>query len=186
MAIDMGLNKKRAGSKRKTSLVDDIGRPPSKIQSLPDPSAPECRRAWLGCYFLASQYVSFYLFKALAKYMPLTLLPQNISKVCSLGLKWTKSDEFYSLRRESLIKWSPWLENCLQQLENSENALASDKTLCHWVRLQHLVDDVGIHLFVEDPSACRGLDDIGIRFVVKSFDGELDRICTRPLDRHGR
>lgn len=53
MAIDLGLGRRRNSSK--TRLVPYTWRDhPFRKHPLPDPTSIECRRAWLACYFMAS------------------------------------------------------------------------------------------------------------------------------------
>ncbi len=86
-----------------------------------------------------------------------------------------------SLRRENLIRWSSYMDQCLTVLETSADALESDKTLCQWVRLQHISDDVSMQFSIEDPTACAGLDDPKLRFAIQGFEGQLEKCTSREL-----
>jgi hypothetical protein len=46
------------------------------------------------------------------------------------------------LIRSNLVPWSPSLENTLQALEAAPDSSATDKTLCSWARLQHIMDAI--------------------------------------------
>ncbi|MCJ1286487.1 hypothetical protein MMC26_005833 [Xylographa opegraphella] len=134
MAIEIGLN--RRGRAMKITGVIEARRGPSlQPKQHPDSSLIECRRAWLGCYFLAA------------------LTAQ-------------------STRRANLIRWSIYSEECLQLLETSADALPSDQTLCHWVRLQRVADEIGEQFKVEDPTVLDGLDDTKMRHMVQGFEAQ--------------
>ncbi|MCJ1379277.1 hypothetical protein MMC17_002378 [Xylographa soralifera] len=144
MAIDMGLNR-RGKAMRVTGLIEARRGLSLQRKQYPDSSLIECRRAWLGCYFLAA------------------LTAQNS-------------------RRTNLIRWSTYLEECLQLLETSAIALSSDQTLCHWVRLQRVADEIGEQFNVEDPTVLHGLDDIRMKFMVQGFEAQLRECISRTLN----
>ena len=81
----------------------------------------------------------------------------------------------------NLIRWSPYLEECLQVLESSSEVVAPDRILCHWVRLQHISDDVSMQFSIEDPATCNGLEDPKVRFAMQGFESQL-RACSEQLE----
>ncbi len=90
-----------------------------------------------------------------------------------------------SLRRTNLIRWSPYLDNCLEILETSSEAIPSDLILCHWVRLQHISDDVGMQFSIEDPATCNGLDDPKVRFAMNGFESQLQSCSETKIPKTG-
>lgn len=58
MGMDLGMNRRTLTGHQPFSLVRDImGRKKTSIE----PNSPETRRTWLGCYFMAVQYVSSFV-----------------------------------------------------------------------------------------------------------------------------
>ncbi|KAL8745870.1 MAG: hypothetical protein Q9190_002044 [Brigantiaea leucoxantha] len=76
------------------------------------------------------------------------------------------------LRRSNHIRWSPYMDECLELLETSPDALKSDGMLCQWIRLQRLADDVGIQTSVEDSSSA-GISDPKIQYALKGFERQM-------------
>ncbi|MCJ1403494.1 hypothetical protein MMC11_006717 [Xylographa trunciseda] len=143
MAIDIGLNRRGKALKVMGFIDFSRGRSLQRKQH-PDSSLIECRRAWLGCYFLAA------------------VTAQN-------------------MRRANLIRWTSYLEECLQLLETSAGALPSDQVLCHWIRAQRIADEVGEQFNIEDPTRLSGLDDIRIKSMVQGFEAQLRECYSRMV-----
>ena len=87
-----------------------------------------------------------------------------------------------STRRTNLIRWSPYLEECLQLLETSTEAMASDITLCHWIRLQRIADEIGQQFNVEDPTVLDGLNDMQMKHMVQGFEAQWRECILRTLN----
>ena len=81
-----------------------------------------------------------------------------------------------------MIRWSTYLDECLDVLEKSPDAVPSDLILCQWVRYQHIADDIGTHFSIEDPSSCATLNDASIQFAVNGFETQI-RDCTTRLQK---
>lgn len=104
-----------------------------------------------------------------------------------LGCYFTSAQTAQNLRRENLIRWTPYLAECMHILETSSEAAPSDNTLCQWIRYQHLADDIGTQFSVADPSSGRNLDDVGLQYTIRSFEQQIDEhvtaagLQTRPV-----
>jgi hypothetical protein len=81
------------------------------------------------------------------------------------------------------MRWSPYLDDCLQVLESATGSADSDEIICRWVRLQHLADDVGVQFSLEDPASCPGLDNPSVRFVLKCFESKLLNNSQIPMSQ---
>ena len=79
-----------------------------------------------------------------------------------------------SLRRPNLIRWTPYVGDCVDFLESSPEALQSDRHLCQLVRLQQIAEDVGVQLSMDDPCALVGISDIKVQYALKGFERQLD------------
>lgn len=85
-------------------------------------------------------------------------------------------------RRSNLIRWTSYIDECLHELETSEDALPSDKTLCQWVKLQRLADDLGTQMSTDDISHA-GISDLKIQYALKGFERQIsDWNKQKPAD----
>ncbi|KAL8907772.1 MAG: hypothetical protein Q9171_005730 [Xanthocarpia ochracea] len=76
------------------------------------------------------------------------------------------------LRRTNLIRWSAHLDDCLDFLNTSVEALPSDSVLVEWVRLQRLADDVGNQISVDESSSL-GISDVKTQYALKGFERQM-------------
>ncbi|TVY30380.1 Transcriptional regulator [Lachnellula hyalina] len=79
------------------------------------------------------------------------------------------------LRRPNLIRWAPFMENCLEFFETSPDTLASDKLLCEWVRNQHISEEIGAQFAMDDPTAVVSIADSKVQFALKGFERDLEK-----------
>ncbi|TVY86493.1 Transcriptional regulator [Lachnellula willkommii] len=79
------------------------------------------------------------------------------------------------LRRPNLIRWTPFMDNCLEFFETSPDTLASDKLLCEWVRNQHIAEEVGAQFAMDDPTAVVSITDSKVQFALKGFERDLEK-----------
>lgn len=75
-------------------------------------------------------------------------------------------------RRVNLTRWTSYIDECLHDLETSEDALPSDKTFCQWVKLQRLADDLGTQISTEDISHV-GISDPKVKYALKGFERQI-------------
>jgi hypothetical protein len=57
-----------------------------------------------------------------------------------------------SLRAPNVMRWTRLMDKCLEVLETSPAALASDKVLCQHIRLQHITEEFAMQLSAEETS----------------------------------
>jgi hypothetical protein len=77
------------------------------------------------------------------------------------------------LKRPILIRWTSYMEQCLEFFEASEKALPSDKVLCHHVKFAHLCEEVGAQFSMDDPAANITIFDAKVGYSIKMFEGQL-------------
>lgn len=65
------------------------------------------------------------------------------------------------------------MDECLEVLQNSDEALPSDKTLIHWVKLAHLTEEIAFQFSIEDPSATTSFPDPKVQNTLKAFEQQL-------------
>jgi hypothetical protein len=139
MAIELGLGRKQAarGGFRKHISYAWHDHPLRK-QPPPDPTTVEARRAWLACYFMATNTAM-------------------------------------ALHRPNLIRWTPFIAECMDVLQTSPDAAPSDKYLCHLVWTHKLAEDVGIQFSMDDPASTPNLTDPRTQHTLKGFERELEK-----------
>lgn len=75
-------------------------------------------------------------------------------------------------RRLNLIRWTAYMDECLHDLETSEEALPSDKTLCQWVKLQRLADEIGTQISADGVSHGE-ISDPKVQYALKGFERQM-------------
>lgn len=75
-------------------------------------------------------------------------------------------------RRQNLIRWTPYMDECLRDLEKSSEAFPSDKVFCQWVRLQKLADDLGAQISTDEISHT-DISDQKTQYALKGFERQL-------------
>src|ERR1700756_80523 len=79
-----------------------------------------------------------------------------------------------ALRNPMLIRWSSYIEECLEFFAASSAILPSDAWLCHLVRNQHIAEDVAMLFSMDDPASTVSLSDPKIKFLLRSFEQRLE------------
>lgn len=79
------------------------------------------------------------------------------------------------LRHPIVFRWSPYIEESLEYLATSPDALPSDRWLCDLVRLQHIAEEVSIYFSMDDPGNIVSITDPRILNRLKGFELELDQ-----------
>jgi hypothetical protein len=79
------------------------------------------------------------------------------------------------LHRPNLIRWTPFMTECVDILESSPEAAPTDKYLCHLVWTHRLAEEVGIQFSMDDPSATINLADTRIQYALKGFERNLEK-----------
>jgi hypothetical protein len=79
------------------------------------------------------------------------------------------------LRRPNLIRWTPFMDNCLEFFDTSPDTTSSDKLLCEWVRNQHIAEEVGAQFAMDDPTAVVNIADSKVQFALKGFERDLEK-----------
>ncbi|KAK3941067.1 hypothetical protein QBC46DRAFT_383586 [Diplogelasinospora grovesii] len=149
MAVDLGLGrKKQARGGFRKHIPHSWRDHPLRKKFPPDPTTIEARRAWLTCYFLAT----------------------NTSM---------------ALHRPNLIRWTPFMAECVDVLESSPEAAPTDKYLCHLVWTHKLAEEVGIQFSMDDPACTPNISDSRTQYALRGFERDLERYSSSiPPDMH--
>jgi hypothetical protein len=139
MAIEIGLGRKKAAKGGFRKHIAHAWRDhPLRKQSQPDPTTTEARRAWLTCYFMATNTAM-------------------------------------ALHRPSLIRWTPFIAECMEALDTAPDAAPTDKYLCHLVWSHKVAEDIGIQFSMDEPSSTPNLAEARTQHALKGFERELDK-----------
>jgi hypothetical protein len=65
------------------------------------------------------------------------------------------------------------MDECIEIMESSSEALPSDKLLCHHVKLQRINEDVGVSFSMDDPSASVSISDPKVQYSLRGFERNL-------------
>lgn len=95
-----------------------------------------------------------------------------------LGLYYMSANAAMSQRRALLVRWSAYMDESLEMLDNAADALPSDRWLAYLVRMQHIAEDVGHHFSMDDAPTEISITDPKIQFHLKTFERQLDE-CRR-------
>ncbi|KAI1002113.1 hypothetical protein K3495_g6089 [Podosphaera aphanis] len=110
-----------------------------------------------------------------ARHRNLDIDPESIeAKRAWLGCYWLCSNASMCLRRPNLIRWSPFIADCVNVLENSPNAFPSDKLLCQWIKSQHIAEKIGAQLSPENPSSLVDTADPGAQYNLEDFEKDME------------
>ncbi|RMZ85052.1 hypothetical protein DV738_g160, partial [Chaetothyriales sp. CBS 135597] len=76
-------------------------------------------------------------------------------------------------RHPSLVRWSAYIEECLEFFSTSPYALQSDAGLCALARLQHIAEEVSIVFAMDDPSVVVPFSDTKTAYHLKALEKKL-------------
>ncbi|KAL2134120.1 hypothetical protein VTI74DRAFT_943 [Chaetomium olivicolor] len=139
MAIELGLGRKKAARGGFRKHISQAWRDhPLRKRPPPDPTTVEARRAWLTCYFMATNTAM-------------------------------------ALHRPNLIRWTPFMAECLEFLQTSPEAAPTDKYLCHLIWTHKLAEEVSVQFSMDDSASTPNLADFRTQYVLKGFELQLER-----------
>ncbi|OJJ34447.1 hypothetical protein ASPWEDRAFT_582839 [Aspergillus wentii DTO 134E9] len=80
-----------------------------------------------------------------------------------------------SLRRVLLVRWQPYMDECLEILEKSPAALPSDKALIQWAKISHITEEVGFQFSPEELGSSASFSDPKTQYTLRVFEKQLDQ-----------
>ena len=81
-----------------------------------------------------------------------------------------------SLRRPPLIKWSNYMDESIEVLQNAPDRLPSDEVLCFWVRTQQIAEEVGEQFHMDDPNEDVSINDKSVNRQISAFRSRLQEL----------
>ncbi|KAL4897505.1 hypothetical protein BDV59DRAFT_190490 [Aspergillus ambiguus] len=79
-----------------------------------------------------------------------------------------------ALRRSILVRWHPYMDECIEILEKSPEALPSDKHLIQWAKLSHLMEEVNSQFFADDASDVSYFEP-PMQYALRVFERQLEQ-----------
>ncbi|KAF2755347.1 hypothetical protein EJ05DRAFT_512873 [Pseudovirgaria hyperparasitica] len=77
------------------------------------------------------------------------------------------------MRRPILLRWSKFMDESIEMLETSPDALATDRLLCYHVKLMKLAEDIATQFSMDDPTAAVTMQDSKVVYAVNGFKRHL-------------
>lgn len=92
-----------------------------------------------------------------------------------LGLYYLSVQVAAALRRVPLVRWHAYMDECVEILETSPDALPSDKALIHWVKLGHIMEEICFHFVGDDPDLNATCAEPKPQYTLKVFEKQLEQ-----------
>ncbi|KAK4248168.1 hypothetical protein C7999DRAFT_13879 [Corynascus novoguineensis] len=83
-----------------------------------------------------------------------------------------------ALHRPNLIRWTPFVSECMEVLQSSPDAAPTDKYLCHLVWAHKLGEEIGVQFAMDEPSSTPDLAEPRTQYMLKGFERQLERYWT--------
>ncbi|THC90614.1 hypothetical protein EYZ11_009929 [Aspergillus tanneri] len=80
-----------------------------------------------------------------------------------------------SLRRPILVRWSSYMDECVEILEKSPEALPTDKTMIHWAKLAQIIEEINMQFVGDDTAATVSFDEPKFQYTLKVFEKQLEQ-----------
>ncbi|KAK5658847.1 hypothetical protein OQA88_1659 [Cercophora sp. LCS_1] len=80
-----------------------------------------------------------------------------------------------ALHRPNLVRWTPFLAECVDVLESSPDAAPTDRYFCHLIWTHKLAEEVGVLLSMDDPTSAPNISDSRTQYALRGFERELER-----------
>ena len=77
------------------------------------------------------------------------------------------------MRHPSLVRWSPYLEDCVHFFQTSSSALPSDAWLVSLAQLQHIAEEVSIVFSLDDHTSSISFAETKTQYHLKTFEKQL-------------
>ncbi|BCS23393.1 putative C6 transcription factor (War1) [Aspergillus puulaauensis] len=78
-----------------------------------------------------------------------------------------------ALRRPILVRWLPYMDECIEVLENSPDALPSDKKIIQWTKLARIIEEISSRFFADDLGG-PSFSESKFQFTLKAFEKQLE------------
>ncbi|KAK5301830.1 hypothetical protein LTR14_000075 [Exophiala xenobiotica] len=90
-----------------------------------------------------------------------------------LGCYYMGTNIAMSLRHPAFVRWSVYIEECLDVLSSESGALPSDQWLCDLIRIQHIAEDASVVFSMDDPGSIISFRDVKTQYQIGGFRQQL-------------
>jgi hypothetical protein len=80
-----------------------------------------------------------------------------------------------ALRRTQLIRWQPYMDECVEILETHPDALPSDKDLLSWAKLGHIMEEASLSVPSEESISIMSFSESKLRYTMKGLANNLNQ-----------
>ncbi|KAF2216682.1 hypothetical protein CERZMDRAFT_29419, partial [Cercospora zeae-maydis SCOH1-5] len=77
------------------------------------------------------------------------------------------------LRRPTLVHWTRYMEECVEILETSPEALPSDRLFCEHIKIQHICENVSVQFSMDDNGASVSITDPKVSYALNVMEHEI-------------
>ncbi|KAE8348423.1 hypothetical protein BDV28DRAFT_161368 [Aspergillus coremiiformis] len=81
-----------------------------------------------------------------------------------------------SLRRTLLVRWTPYMDECVEILEKSPDSLPSDKVMVQWAKLVHIIEDIHQQISPDDAGSIVAFSEPKVQYTLKVFEKQLEQL----------
>ncbi|KAL2824815.1 hypothetical protein BDW59DRAFT_147147 [Aspergillus cavernicola] len=92
-----------------------------------------------------------------------------------LGCYFVSVQTSSALRRPILVRWLPYMDECVDILENSPDALPSDRVMIQWAKLARIIEEISARFFADDLGAGSSFSESRFQFTLKAFEKQLEQ-----------
>ncbi|RAH77707.1 hypothetical protein BO86DRAFT_450814 [Aspergillus japonicus CBS 114.51] len=89
-----------------------------------------------------------------------------------------------SLRRVNLVRWLPYMDECVEILEKSPAALPSDKTMVRWAKLAQIIEEIYVQFASDDIPSVVSFSDPKSIYTLKALEKQLEQWKRETLPEH--
>ncbi|PYH43614.1 putative C6 transcription factor (War1) [Aspergillus saccharolyticus JOP 1030-1] len=89
-----------------------------------------------------------------------------------------------SLRRVNLVRWLPYMDECIEILEKSPDALPSDRTMVRWAKLAQIIEEIYVQFSSDDIPSVVSFSDPKSIYTLKVFEKQLEQWKRETLPEH--
>ena len=83
-----------------------------------------------------------------------------------------------SLRRPNMLRASSYIRECVEYMERSPEAVASDRTLVAWVKLIMIGEEISNSLAYDDPGGIATISELRTQLMLKDYNKRLENWFT--------
>ncbi|RPB03061.1 hypothetical protein L873DRAFT_1826418 [Choiromyces venosus 120613-1] len=90
-----------------------------------------------------------------------------------LACYWTCCNVSMALRRPNMLRFTPFMEECVRELESNPLAEKTDISLANWVKMQKIAEDVGNEFAFDQVDAVVSLQEERVQLKLQEFNARL-------------